>query len=389
MWAQSDHAAGARDGALDEGRGERLRRRAITGPALLIVTPIYLALTPVLVLVAGVADAARRRPWTAIRFTVALAVNLVMHVVGFAAVFGAWLVGGRWAGADPARERRLMNRVQVWWASVVWAASVRVFSMRLVVSGRDAAIPGPVVVLARHASIIDTLLPLVILGNLGLRLRYVMKRELLRDPLIDALGHRWPHAFIRRGTRDPHQIEHVARLLDDLGATDAVVLYPEGTRFTPDKRAKILASLRTAHPEAYARARRLRNLLPPHPAGSLTLLARPDAPDVVLFAHTGLERANHFKDLLAGSLVGATVEVAMWRVSRADIPRTEDAALSWLEDQWERIDCWIDAHRARNGRRSGDGGASSDATRSATVPTAPATAGDRPQPISNPPPSMA
>ena len=36
----------------------------------------------------------------------------------------------------------------------------------------------------------------------GVRLRYVLKRELLWDPCLDIVGHRLPNAFVRRGSRD-------------------------------------------------------------------------------------------------------------------------------------------------------------------------------------------
>ena len=119
----------------------------------------------------------------------ALGASLGLHVAGFAGVAGAWLAGGTWAGADPERERRLEQRLQVWWAKAMWRAAERLYRLRLEVDGDDCVEPGPVLVLSRHASLIDTLIPLVILSvRHGLRLRYVMKRELLWDPCIDAVG---------------------------------------------------------------------------------------------------------------------------------------------------------------------------------------------------------
>jgi hypothetical protein len=119
---------------------------------------------------------------------------------------------------------------------------------------------------------------------------------------------------------------------------------PEGTRFSDAKRARILSSLRHTHPEAYARGVRLRHVLPPHPSGLLALLAHAPALDVVFCAHTGLEGASQFRDLLAGSLLGRIVRVQLWRVRRAEIPAERDAQLMWLQDQWERVDRWIGAN---------------------------------------------
>jgi 1-acyl-sn-glycerol-3-phosphate acyltransferase len=305
-------------------------------------------LSPALIAAAVSSDLALQKPWTATRFLLALEANLTLHAAGLAAMAGAWLLGGRWAGVDPERERRLDQRVQVLWAQLAWSLSARLYSMKLVVDGDDCVEPGPVLLFSRHASLIDTLIPLLVLsGRHGLRLRYVVKRELLWDPCIDALGHRWPTAFVRRDTGDPRETAHVARLLDGVGERDGIVLFPEGTRFSDEKRARILASLRRTHPEAYERGERLRHVLPPHPSGPLTLLHQAPALDVVFCAHTGLEGASQFRNLLSGALLGRTVRVHLWRVRRADIPVGRDAQLAWLQEQWERVDRWIEEHSIR------------------------------------------
>jgi 1-acyl-sn-glycerol-3-phosphate acyltransferase len=336
------------EATFDETRGERWRRRAITGPALLAMTPAYLTASPALIAAAAARDLARRQPFTATRFALALDASLALHAATFAGVAGAWLLGGRWAGANPERERRLEQRLQVAVATLGCSAAARLYGMRLFVEGDDCVEPGPVLILSRHASLIDTLIPLLVVSaRHGLRLRYVMKRELLWDPSLDALGHRWPTAFVRRNTGDPRETAHVVELLDDLGERDGIVLFPEGTRFSEEKRSRMLARIERTHPDRYEDAARLRHVLPPHPAGLLALLGHAPFLDVVFCAHTGLEGAAQFRDLLNGSLLGRTVRVKLWRVHRADIPAGHDAKVAWLNDQWERVDDWIDAQGAR------------------------------------------
>jgi 1-acyl-sn-glycerol-3-phosphate acyltransferase len=331
---------------FDETRGERWARRAITGPALVAMTPAYLALSPALLATAALTDLVHHRPMTRTRFVAAVGGSLGLHLFGLASVAAAWLAGGRWAGVDPERERRLEQELQVQVAKAAWWASEHLYRMRMVVEGDACVEPGPVLLLSRHASLLDTLLPLVLLAaRHGLRLRYVAKRELLWDPFIDALGHRWPTAFVRRGTAEPREVAHVVGLLDHLGARDAIALFPEGSRFSAEKRARILASLERAHPEAHAACARLQHVLPPHPRAVLALLAAAPALDVVVCAHTGLEGASHFTDLIDGCLLDRTVHVQLRRIRRTEIPAGHDAQVAWLNDQWRQVDAWIDRNR--------------------------------------------
>ena len=106
------------------------------------------------------------------------------------------------------------------------------------------------------------------------RLRYVLKRELLWDPCLDIVGHRLPNCFIERGAKiSAPEIERIRGLAQDLGPTDGVLIYPEGTRFTPERREAVLARIEARGDTALLeRARALQNVLPPRLGGSLALL---------------------------------------------------------------------------------------------------------------------
>jgi 1-acyl-sn-glycerol-3-phosphate acyltransferase len=131
-----------------------------------------------------------------------------------------------------------------------------------------------------------------------------------------------------------------------MGPHDVVVIFPEGTRFTPEKQTEVMAKLAVRMPETAAWAARLRHVLPPRPVGTLSLLeARPDI-DVVFCAHTGLEESNRLEDLINGSLLGRTVKAKFWRVPRAEVPLARDERVAWLHAWWERVDRWIDENRA-------------------------------------------
>ncbi len=277
----------------------------------------------------------------------ALAVNVWFHLIGAVTLFGIWAAAGPHTGRDAAFAR-LNLRFEVWWASRVLGWAQGLFRMKSEVENPEAVGPGPIILFSRHASILDVLLPMIhVAGRHGLHLRYVIKRELLWDPCVDSFGHREPTAFVERGTQHHGpQIELVGRLMRALGPDDGVVIFPEGTRFTKRKQARVLESLESKNPASYARAKRLRHVLPPHLGGPLEILARNECADVVFCAHTGLEGANHFKDLLDGSLLDQTLRIRFWRVPFRDIPPEGPGRIDWLFDEWDRVDAWIDARLA-------------------------------------------
>ena len=137
--------------------------------------------------------------------------------------------------------------------------------LRFRVENTAALRPGPVVVLFRHASIIDNLLPYAfITGVGGPRLRWILKKELLTDPALDIGGHRMPNYFVDRGSADPEAERSAIRALaSDLGPDEGALIFPEGTRFSESRRKRALERLRETDPELHRRARNWRRVLPP------------------------------------------------------------------------------------------------------------------------------
>jgi hypothetical protein len=213
---------------LDDAWLRRGLRRSLTIPLYAVGWAVALLLAPFaaveLALGAGVAA----------RLALFGAVFLSYEMVGLAAALWLWITLRANDQAAHAALRR-------WWACGLFRAAARVFALELEVAGDDAAEPGPVVVLVRHASLADTLLPEVVLaGRHGLRRRYVLKRELLFDPCLDVVGQRLRCAFIRRGSGESERAASAA-LGRDLGPDEGALIYPEGTRATAEKRARALS----------------------------------------------------------------------------------------------------------------------------------------------------
>jgi 1-acyl-sn-glycerol-3-phosphate acyltransferase len=253
----------------------------------------------------------------------------------------AWM-----SGDGGERFLRVHYAFQRLWSRALLAGAGRLYSLTFDVEGEEVVAPGPALLLVRHASVGDTLLPAVFAsGPHGLRLRYVLKRELLWDPCLDIVGNRLPNAFVTRGSDDSAgQIAKVRELASGLSAREGVLIFPEGTRFTEAKRARVIERLeergeRRALLEA---ARALEHTLPPQLGGvTATLDAAPDA-DVVFCAHTGFEGISTMRELLLGSFVGRRIHVRFWRVPRASVPDDDERRVEWLLEQWAELDRWVD-----------------------------------------------
>jgi 1-acyl-sn-glycerol-3-phosphate acyltransferase len=343
-----------------EPAARRLLRRAVTLPLYAVLFAGVLAGLPLLAIVAAALDLVRGVPWVALRCVLFFAWYLACEVAGVLAACALWLASGTLWRRRPERARDALYHLQALWARALFAGGRRVFGFRLEVDGADALGPGPLVVLIRHASVADTLLPAVVLGDrAGWRLRYVLKSELLWDPCLDLVGNRLPNTFVRRDSPDgEREIAAVVALLDDAGPRDGVLIYPEGTRFSVAKRERVLRRIAAGgDADALDRARRFRFVLPPRPGGALGLLDHPARADVLFVAHHGFDRAATFWDFWNGGLVGRSIRVALWHVPHADLPAGREKRALWLHEQWMRVDAWIAEQRAgEDGRAGGTAG---------------------------------
>lgn len=294
-----------------------------------------------------------KTPWAVSRLILFGAVYLSAQVVGLVALFFAWLV----SGFGKNRERLIARtyRIQEVWVTTLFGAVRLIYGVKVELEGTtelglERGRPGgPVVVLMQHTSLVDTLLPTTYLtARRGLKLRWVLKRELLVDPCLDVAGSRLPNAFVSRdGTDTERALSQVKALATDLPADEGVLIYPEGTRFTPSKKRKALERL--AHdPVLRARAEALQRVLPPRPGGPLALIETASGADVVLVAHVGFEGLASLTAVLSGALVGQTIHLKFWRIPRAEIPSSREERIDWLWRQWEALDRWVDSRAPRS-----------------------------------------
>jgi 1-acyl-sn-glycerol-3-phosphate acyltransferase len=340
--AQRTERAGLGNGAGDVDAGlRRWGRRAITVSLYIVSCLAIVGCLPALIVIAAVTDIVRASRWAGVRFIAMLAFYFCCEVAGIAMSFLLWLA----KVLTGTRRERFLGwnfALQQCWAGSLFRAGRLLFSISVEVEGVDGLGDGPFIVFIRHVSLGDTLLPSTILSKrYGLRLRYVLKSQLLWDPCLDIVGNRLPNCFVRRGAGDEMATSAVQRLMDGLRKKDGVLIYPEGTRFTLEKRKRILDRLRGGDGDLFGLAGGLKHVLPPRLGGTLALLGRNKSADALFCGHVGLEGVTDFRDFLRGSMVGATLRVRFWRVAYDEIPKDRVAQTTWFYEQWSRLDDWV------------------------------------------------
>ncbi|MEV5706470.1 1-acyl-sn-glycerol-3-phosphate acyltransferase [Actinoallomurus sp. NPDC052274] len=317
----------------------RFVRRLLFIPLLFAVAAVAVAAVPLLLLVGAVAARRRHR---FLRIAVIAVCWLVLECVVLTACLGLWVAGG-----SPETVRARHYALCGWFLTRMYDVAARMLGLVVEVQEPIDAVSGrPVIVLSRHGGPGDSFLIVHYLLNVyGRRPRIVMKAALQLDPSVDVLLNRLPNVFVPDGSAPRERVvDDVGRLAAGIGPADALLIFPEGGNFTPRRRVRAIRRLRRqGRPDAAVRARKMANVLPPRPAGSLAAIdAAPDA-DVVFVAHTGADDLLTVGDVWGRIPLDRPLRARWWRVPREEIP--EDDRERWLFDWWEQIDAWITDNR--------------------------------------------
>ncbi|MET8279398.1 1-acyl-sn-glycerol-3-phosphate acyltransferase [Micromonospora sp. NPDC005174] len=329
----------------------RWLRRLLIAPGVVLLAIVVVTTLPVWALLAAAASPlvpGRLRP---LRLLWIGCVYLVWDAAALLALFVLWLASGfGWRSRSPGFQRAHYVLAGWFLRVLFWQAR---WSLRLnidvVGTDPDTALPGrPELVLCRHAGPGDSFILIHGLVNWFHREpRIVLKDSLQWDPAIDVLLNRLPNRFIaptaERGEETVRQVGHLATGLDD---NDAFVIFPEGGNFTPRRRLRAIARLRSLGLERMARrAERMRHVLAPQPGGVLAALdAAPDA-GVIFVAHTGLDRMLTVADVWRELPMDKRIVMRFWSVPPEEVPTERQQRIDWLFDWWAQIDTWIAANR--------------------------------------------
>lgn len=319
------------------------RRWAQGTPRLLGAAGVLLVEGAILVLgtlPAVVARLGLRLPWSAPR---ALC-RLVLVGAAYLALFempAVWAVAWMRTAGEPTPEgyRSLAARL----SSRLFDRGLPFAGMRVIRRGVPPIVDGvPVVVLARHAGVLNAPLLLYALSHDlgGRRLRGCGKRLVALVPglagLLRGLGVvLLPWNLSGRITA----LRMWSTMAADVGPDDAVLVFPEGANYTRRRRALAMAG-RTGGGARHRDV--LHRTLPPRSAGALAVVRAAPAADVVVFGHTGLE------DLLPWCAAldyprrdHGELHLTWWQAHADQVPRTAAPFDGWLTDRWFALDRWI------------------------------------------------
>ncbi|WP_141579143.1 1-acyl-sn-glycerol-3-phosphate acyltransferase [Actinomadura sp. WMMA1423] len=313
----------------------RFVRRLVCTPLLFVLTLLVVVLFPIGYVVAYLGGRERKRALRLLWFTLTWGARETVAVLEC-----GWLwIRGR---AHDDRHYDIIGR----YVGALYASAQRRLGLSIEVDGTWDGSGGdrPLIVLSRHAGPGDALLIVHhLLSEYRRRPRVVMKALLQFDPCIDIVANRVPNVFVAPGGG---AAEDVGRLAEGLADREALLIFPEGGNFSPERRRRAIRRLtRMKRADEATRAAAMRNVMPPRPGGVLAALESAPTADVVFVAHCGLDHMATAGDIWRRVPLTAPVQARWWRVPAEEIPGGRDARVRWLYENWERADAWISAQR--------------------------------------------
>jgi 1-acyl-sn-glycerol-3-phosphate acyltransferase len=321
-----------------------LGRRLITMPLHVMFTVLWWALSLVIVPVLIVADVLRGTPLLWTRFYIMIGLIIFGQTFGLLLLLGCWIGSG--FGYNFERNNRWSLACEGYWSDWNVRAQSWIYGIKYHVEGSDVLRNGPTLLLVRHTSINDTILPIgLITYPHKVRLRIVLKAELIYAAIVDAVGHRMPVAFIRRTGSTRKELDAIRLAATDMHSEETVMIFPEGTRFTDAKRRALMEKIADRDTKLAQRAQELTHVLPLRLGGTNALIEAAPTADIVICAHTGYENTEQLKDFANGGLYRADVRVKFWRIPASNVPRDLDERAEFFHQEWRKVNEFVAKYR--------------------------------------------
>lgn len=323
-------------------------RRVVIAPLVLVVCLALIAISPLVLLLAVIADVFLPGSWRTVRLVAFGVIYLVLEVVGLTVMLALWIASGFGTRLQSEEWQERHYRFMTRWLHAMYRAVALLFGLRINIEDRPEPRPGPLLVFCRHAGPGNSLM---LVGTIMIaydrRPRIVMLSKLQWDPLFDTMGNRLPNRFIKHDKKSSARyVAAIGELAENLGDRDAFVLFPEGRDFTQKLRLRAIAYLKDKGFMRHAeRAELMHNVLPPRHRGPMAAITSAPEADVVFVAHSVLEDIGTFRELWYRIPLTEPIDARYWRIPPDEVPRTEAELIEWLYAWWDRIDQWIEEHK--------------------------------------------
>ena len=332
----------------DTSMGKAIPGPWVRRPTAVVGLSVAIALSPIIAPIAVVSayiiDHLRKESHLPRTRGAALVSGLVfVDFLGMVRTSTIWVSSAFGLRADHPKIQARYSKTMNWWTARLNKVMARFIPLSFDFSQLDDdLLAGNAIVIGRHRSLLDAIIPAVVFGRLGRVALYVLKNDLQRDINIDLVGSRMGHVFVNRSPKDLKQeLEPIRELGSRIGSNSIGVIFPEGTFFTPQRKARALASLRRRNERHAAIVEKMQYLLPPRPAGTLALLEGAPTADVVMLGHVGYEPFGTIAKIFSELGPERKILVRAWRFARSDIPTDPTAQVDWLFDRWAEMDEWI------------------------------------------------
>jgi len=323
-------------------------RRLVLAPLVFALAIGLIALSPIWLIATALYSPFAAGRLRLLRVLWLITAYLVVEVVAMSSMVALWFASGcGWKVHAPAFQRahyRLAGAM----LEILFRQARWVLRLRVEINGATPdklPVGRPLLVMSRHAGPGDSFLLIHALINwYGREPRIVLKNALLWDPTIDILLNRLPNRFIVPGSDRAE--DEIADLASGLDSDDALVIFPEGGNFTPERWIRGIERLRKLGFTAMARrAERMRNVLPPRPGGVRAAMAASPEANVVLVGHTGVDHLQTVGDVWRELPMDKILTMQWWLEPPENVPAGGEEKVEWLYGWWSRIDAWISENR--------------------------------------------
>jgi len=320
-------------------------RRLVLAPVVFGLAVVLVVASPVIHLVAAVADLIiDRRRWRISRLVGMGLAFCVGEAFGLFALFTVWVGSGFglfmnrpfWAKANhilASQYLAMVTNAVVFFLGVDFRASF------------DESPKGPQLLFARHAGPGDAFrLMKIVTRDLNRRCHAVGAAKLQWDPFLDVAGERLRFHFLKQSPDDTQaELRNIAALAASLEANDTLVIYPEGGNYTPKRREARIKSERTRGRQDRAElAESLKHTLLPKTGGVLAAIEGAPKATITFLGHAGLDDIHGLRTMWETMPLRRTVVAKGWNVELLETVTERQARSQWLMEQWKRVDDWID-----------------------------------------------